>query len=245
MEWKKDLGPLVLTAIIIIFFALIFIIGAGNPLEGDRQLFMAFNPPFNPADPTIFDYFFVYFSTWGPGEFGIGTWGFIVFGIILFVLSLKFQAFRPMRFMVLLVIVGFIIGYFGITTIIKLIIVRERPFMDLALSSSAYDWVPFFYGTTPQLMFDLGLKSFPSGHATTGFIFATPFILIYKKYWIRIVAIIYGFLMAYPRIFLGLHYPVDVFAGSLIGILTVWFIYILFKKYLIPRAPWLDYNEDE
>mgnify|MGYP000061758453 CR=1 FL=1 len=243
MDWKKYEGWLILGLISIIFVILLLIMGTGNLVHGDEQLFLLLNPSFNPANPTIFDYFFVYFSTWGPAGFGLGTYGFIVFGLALFFLSLKISALRPMRVIFLLVIVGLIVGYFGITTILKHLITRTRPFVTL--TSNANDWVPFFYGTTPAELFDLGLESFPSGHATAAFIFATPFILIYNKYWIQIGAAVFGVLGAYARVYLGVHYPIDVFVGFLIGTLTVWFLFILFKRYLLPNAPWFQYKEVE
>ena len=246
MDWKKYLGPLVLISITIIFIVVLLIMGAGNLFIGDDQLFMALNPPFNPADPTFFDYFFVHYSTWGPGAFGLGIWGCLLFLGILLGLSLKNETFKPCRFLVLVVAVSFLVGYLGITIVTKSIIFRERPFMDIALSSSVNDWFPFFYPSGSILeMFDLGLESFPSGHATTGFIFATPFVLIFKNYLIKIAAIGYGIITGYARIYIGVHYPADVFVGSLVGILTVCLFYVLFKKYLIPRVPWFEYENIE
>ena len=105
MDWKKYLGPLILISISIIFLAVLLIMGGGNLFDGDDQLFMALNPPFNPADPKIFDYFFVNYSIWGPGDFGLGIWAFIPFLAILGGLSLKFDTFKPSRLLILLVIV--------------------------------------------------------------------------------------------------------------------------------------------
>ncbi len=244
MEWKKYLGFLVLLAVVIIFITVLLIMGAGNLISGDEQLFLALNPPFNPASPTGFDYFFVYFSSWGPGDFGLATWVFIPFAIVLFVASIISSKLRPMRLIFLLVIIGLIIGYLGITTVLKFLIERTRPFVTL--ESSVDEWVPFFFPSkTVAEMFDNGLQSFPSGHATAGFIFATSFILVYKQTWIRISALVYGVLAAYARPFLGVHYPTDVFVGSLVGILTVWLFFVLLKRYLLPKAPWFQYSQSD
>ncbi len=245
MDWKKYFGLLVLLIITAVFLIILLIMGAGNLITGDEQLFMALNPTFNPADPTIIDHFFVLFSTWGPLGWGIVTWGFIPFALALFFLSFKVEKLRPMRFIVILVVVGIGIGFFGITTILKFIVERTRPFMNGALFSSANDWVPVFYpGETVLTLFDEGLQSFPSGHATSAFIFATPFILIYKNYVIRAGAILFGILGAYARVFLGVHYPIDIFVGSMVGILTIWVLFILFRRYLLPKAPWFEYRAE-
>jgi len=240
MDWKEQKGLSILVIIIIAFLAWLLVIGTGNLLLGDERVFMALNP--GKGNPTAFDTFFIYFSCWGPGDFGLGTYLFIVFALILLGLSFKFTSLRPMRFILILIVVGLIIGYLGITTVIKNIILRDRPFMDPGLLSNADDWVPLYYsGSEPIAIF--GGESFPSGHATTAFIFATPFMLLYKKYWIQISAAAYGVLMGYARIFLGVHFPLDVFVGSLIGILTVYVFYLVFKKYLLPKMPWFQYED--
>ncbi|NVM52495.1 MAG: phosphatase PAP2 family protein [Candidatus Helarchaeota archaeon] len=234
MDWAKRIGILALVLITIIFLATMLIIGTGNLILGDEQLFMALNPD----HPTPFDEFFKFFSTWGPGKFGLGIYLYLGFALTLLFLSLKYSTLQPMRFMLLLIIVSFIVGYLGIYLSLNFIIGRDRPFMNPVLLSNANylftDPAEIFYGA-----------SFPSGHATTGFIFATPFVLLFKKYWIRLSAIIYGILMGYARIYLGGHFPLDVLVGSLVGILSVWVCYIIFKKYVVPRVPWFQYIEPE
>ena len=232
MEWTKTRAILLLLIVSGIFLGLLFILGSGELIAGDASLFFILNP----HQVTPFDQFFIIFSNWGPGDFGLGIYCMIAFAIILLVLSLKYQPLRPMRFMLLLIVAGFIVGYLGITIVLKGIIGRERPFMDGALNSNAW-----FLFTNPALTFND--PSFPSGHATAGFIFATPFLLLYKKNWIRILALAYGTLVAYARIFIGVHYPLDVFVGSLIGILVVALFYLLLKRYLLPRAPWFQLTE--
>lgn len=243
MNWAKWKAPLVLIAVVMVFLLTILIMGRGNLILGDESLFLTLNPPVNPSNPSFIDHFFAQFSSWGPVGWGIATWGFIPFALLLFALSFKFSALRPTRFLVLLVVLGLVVGYLGITTVLKHVIERPRPFMTIASNTS--DWMSFFYPleTFPYEIFDLGFESFPSGHATAGFIFATPFILIYKSYWVKVPAIVYGILAAYARVYLGVHHPSDILVGSLVGILSVWLFYVLFKKYVIPRAPGLQYED--
>jgi len=244
MNWDKWKGPLVLLIISVIFFLVVLTMGAGDLEIGDKQLFMVLNPSTNPTNPSLLDHFFVQFSTWGPIDWGIATWGFIIFGVALFVLSIKIERLRPMRFILILVIAGVLVGFLGLTTSLKHVIIRERPFMDGALLSNTNDWVSFFYpSSSAGELFDIGFESFPSGHATAAFVFATPFILVYKNYLIKVAAIIYGVLGAYARVFLGVHYPIDIFVGSLIGILTVWVFYGVLKKVLVAKVSWFEYEE--
>jgi len=64
--------------------------------------------------------------------------------------------------------------------------------------------------------------SFPSMHASLGFIPLGFF--FYKKKW-RIPLFIYGALIAYSRVYIGVHYWVDIIAGSFIGFFLSFYIY--------------------
>ena len=59
--------------------------------------------------------------------------------------------------------------------------------------------------------------SFPSGHASASFAAATA-IFSYRKKW-GTGALIVAALIAFSRLYLYVHYPSDVFAGTLLGIL--------------------------
>lgn len=59
--------------------------------------------------------------------------------------------------------------------------------------------------------------SFPSGHATVIFAFATVMVLNAKKNKLYLLAVPLAILVSMSRIFLNYHTPIDIIAGMLIG----------------------------
>ena len=60
--------------------------------------------------------------------------------------------------------------------------------------------------------------SFPSGHTTTGAAFYTALALTFKKRPVSILCAVMMALVGLRRLYLGVHWPIDVFAGLLLGV---------------------------
>lgn len=62
-------------------------------------------------------------------------------------------------------------------------------------------------------------KSFPSSHATNHFAFAIfwAMLLGHKWRWLWPVGILWAGSISYSQVYVGVHYPVDVSAGTLLG----------------------------
>ncbi len=112
--------------------------------------------------------------------------------------------------------------------------------------------------------------SMPSNHAVNAFAFATPFFLMLKKEKVRYIVLAIAALVCFSRVYVGVHYPSDVVAGALLGVLlaisavkihgrasvhykenpfpTVLFVFLaavsLFRIYYILNGP-LDLSPDE
>jgi membrane-associated phospholipid phosphatase len=68
------------------------------------------------------------------------------------------------------------------------------------------------------LLEPLHLSSFPSGDSAMAFALASFFLWLNPK--LGFVFLVYALLIAYGRVYLGAHFPLDVFAGALIGIFS-------------------------
>lgn len=73
--------------------------------------------------------------------------------------------------------------------------------------------------------------SFMSGHATTS-TFSTVFIilLLKDKYKYAYLLLLFPAVFAYSRLYLGVHFPIDIFVGFVIGVTFGKLYYYLFKK---------------
>jgi undecaprenyl-diphosphatase len=93
---------------------------------------------------------------------------------------------------------GLFVAYWA-SLLLKILVVRPRPFMVLPYVNVLVHAGPF---------------SFPSGHAINIFLAATLLSAFYKKpFYFYLIAV----MVAFSRIYCGVHYPSDVIAGALIG----------------------------
>lgn len=74
--------------------------------------------------------------------------------------------------------------------------------------------------------------SFTSSHATNHFAMATFLFLLfhYKGRWVGRVLYFWAFAIAFSQVYVGVHYPIDVICGALLGTSVGWMIFQLYKK---------------
>jgi undecaprenyl-diphosphatase len=73
-----------------------------------------------------------------------------------------------------------------------------------------------------------GQFSFVSSHAANSFDVALLSLLFIRKRWYTISIISWAAVICYSRVYLGVHYPMDVICGAIQGSLVGWIFYSLY-----------------
>ena len=72
--------------------------------------------------------------------------------------------------------------------------------------------------------------SFPSGHTASAFALAVFLICALPKKSLHWLILLGACLVGYSRVYLSQHFPVDVFAGAVIGSLSGWAVFLFLEK---------------
>ena len=135
----------------------------------------------------------------------------IVVGILIILFLIK-----KTRIMAIVAGASIILGRYVVVEIIKRLYSRPRPYLILD-------------GVKKIISENHDYQSFPSGHATIFFALATA-IYFFNKKW-GIVSFVAAILVGISRIFVGVHWPLDVLAGAIVGIISGVIVNLIFKKY--------------
>lgn len=104
---------------------------------------------------------------------------------------------------------------FVLAEIIRFIWFRPRPFV-------VENFIPLISQSSTE-------ASFPSGHATFYFSLATIVYFYNKK--LGIIFFVASFFIALSRVFVGVHWPSDILAGAILGVLMGYFLNWLFRNH--------------
>lgn len=77
--------------------------------------------------------------------------------------------------------------------------------------------------------------SFFSGHASSSFsITMLVFLFLRRKVKWAILFFIWPILFAMSRIYVGVHFPIDIIVGMVVGLLSGWLFYWLYQRFIAP-----------
>ena len=151
-------------------------------------------------------------------------------GIFLILLSLCLMFCKPTRRFGTAMLLGVTIGAIITNLCLKVFIARPRPYAD---QSSLFYQLWLLVGQNLE-----SDKSFPSGHTTAAFACMTPVLIMGKpKY--KILALCFALLMGIARIYLVVHFPSDVLAGMIVGIVAGCLAVVIASK--LPRS-WYQWD---
>ncbi len=122
-------------------------------------------------------------------------------GAIWLVIGIAFLFYKKTREMGVVVILAIVLSGVINSLVLKNIFARPRPFTEVA-------WVNAIIAEPSDY-------SFPSGHTFASFAAAYVILKYNKKY--GGAAYIVAILIAFSRVYLGVHYPTDIIAGAILG----------------------------
>ncbi|HRG00512.1 MAG TPA: phosphatase PAP2 family protein [Bacteroidia bacterium] len=173
----------------------------------DRELFLAINGWHAP----MFDNIMYYVSQ---------IWVFAP--VFVYWLYMVFNRYGLKKLLILIGFLGLLVLLTDQTSnITKHAIKRYRPTHNLEIQSKVHT-VNEYKG---------GLYGFFSGHSTNTFGVAMLLFLIFRKESLVFRLLFFGWaaLTAYSRIYLGVHYPSDIFVGFVVGIFWGYVVYRLIQ----------------
>lgn len=172
---------------------------------------------------------FVYFNSLGIEEYdlfwstitNITTWIplYALFFLLFFLKNSRREAFIKILGVILLAL--FIIL---LTDVTKTYVARLRPNNDIEIN------------TLIRILKSPTNYSFFSGHAASSFGITTLVVLFLRKKikWVWFFYL-WPVIFAFSRIYVGVHYPVDIIVGAIIGMLSALLFYFLFNIFIAPN----------
>lgn len=130
--------------------------------------------------------------------------GYVLIAVLLLFLAKNYKRYWPL---VAKAFGAAVLSRFVITEIIRWVWERPRPFVENPVN---------------LLLSHEATASFPSGHAAFYFAIAAVVCFYNKRAGLAFFA--GAFLISLARVFAGLHWPSDILAGALVGILSAWLV---------------------
>lgn len=141
-------------------------------------------------------------------------------GLLFILLSLGMICFPKTRRTGCICLLSLALGALVTNVTLKNLVARPRPFVTSEQIALWWQSVGAYIETD---------FSFPSGHTTATCAFTTGLVYARGRKWF-LLAVPCTFLMGFSRNYLMAHYPTDVLAGVLVGILAATLAYVLLRR---------------
>lgn len=137
-------------------------------------------------------------------------------GLLWIVLSLVMLCFPKTRRAGFVSLVAMLLGLLCTNVVLKHLVGRTRPWLVVE-------------GLVP-LVAEPDPNSFPSGHTCAAFAAASAWWRTLPRRWMRVTGVVLAALMAFSRLYVGVHFPSDVLAGLAVGLLCGWLAWLIWKQ---------------
>jgi undecaprenyl-diphosphatase len=149
-----------------------------------------------------------------------------LFVLIIVLFFIKFPKREALSMILTLLLMAFFVS--TLTDLTKEVVARLRPNNDEELN------------TLIRILRSPSGFSFFSGHASSSFSIIT-IVVLFLRHHVKWVYLFYlwPILFAMSRVYVGVHFPIDLMVGALVGMLSAWLFY---KLYSILISPYLRSN---
>jgi membrane-associated phospholipid phosphatase len=144
--------------------------------------------------------------------------------LYLFFISYLFSNYNSKQVAIYLLALGLTVGTADVVSsrLIKNNVARLRPCNDATIKSKVKLLIPCGSG-----------YSFTSSHATNHFAVAIFVILTFveQRKWLKYGLLLWAASIAFGQVYVGVHYPLDILCGAILGCGIGWFGAWIYKKY--------------
>jgi undecaprenyl-diphosphatase len=181
-------------------------------VSADQELFLWLNGLHTPWLDTVM-YWITYKYTWIP------------LYILLIALTIRAEGWKKGGFIVIAVVLAVAVADKVTSGFMKPYFLRLRPCHDPSIQ------IVMHHVTDCG-----GMYGFASSHASTSFALAVAWFSLLRRQVPQMVFLfLWAAVYAYSRVYVGVHYPLDILAGTLVGLLVgysfVQLYYIFLKRY--------------
>ncbi|MCW3086059.1 MAG: phosphoesterase PA-phosphatase related [Bacteroidetes bacterium] len=169
---------------------------------------------FNSFHDSFFDVFFYYATFLGDGVIAV------LAGLILLTVRYRW---------------AIVVGLSNIISAVITQTLKHTVFSDVVRPKKFFEGVHdlYFVPNVDNYLYN----SFPSGHSTCAFALYLSVALITKNKTLKLACILLALVVGYSRIYLSQHFLEDVYAGSLIGVVTTLFVFFFIQR---SQVAWLN-----